>query len=109
MPKLEFHKKLGCFRYKCAECDFKTSLKLAFVLHKEKSKHTKFKLKSEQASKLTCAKCDFKTSMTYNLKNHMKNTKGVIPIGIEIESLILYKGVLKPFKIYLLLNGTSIY
>ena len=78
MSKLEFHKNLGCFRYKCAECMFKTSLKSAFKLHKEKTKHTKFKLKSEseQASKLACTKCDFKTLMTYNLKNHMQNSKG---------------------------------
>ena len=76
MSKLEFHKNLGCFRYKCANCEFKTSLKLAFILHKEKSKHTKFKLKSEQASKLACTKCDFKTLMSHNLKNHMQNSKG---------------------------------
>ena len=85
MSKLEFHKNIGCFRYKCAECDFKTSLKLAFVLHKEKSKHTKFKLKSEEASKLACTNCDFKTLMTHNLKNHMQNTKGCFRFKCDLS------------------------
>ena len=85
MPKLEFHKNLGCFRYKCAECDFKTSLKLTIVSHKELNKHKKFKLKLKQASKLECAKCDFKTLMTHNLKKHMQNSKGCFRFKCDLS------------------------
>ena len=72
MPKLEFHKKLGCFRYKCADCEFRSSVKETFLRHKEISKHAKFRLKSKESVKLVCTKCDFKTSIAYNLKIHMK-------------------------------------
>ena len=70
--KLEKHRTIGCYWYKCIKCDFKTSLRSMFVDHKEKTWH------SQRAGPkmVNCTHCDFNTGAKSDLRKHLTSSKG---------------------------------
>ena len=70
--KLKKHELFGCFRWTCRKCEFKSSLKIKFTIHKKETKHEQ----KAPLDALLCATCDFQTDVIFNLRKHMKSSKG---------------------------------